>query len=348
MNTFFIAGVQRSGTTLLSVMLRKHPDIHLEEQSISFRMITAFKSSYDLLPDHLETDRQDFYSRIIENDFEGRLARLIGEEHTRSYRDLRTLLQKSIEKKLSTTGTTVWGDKAPNLQNYLSDLLLLIPGAKIIHMVRDGRANAGSIARRSYRNLSLSAQQWVDGNTFGLINRDYIGPENYLIVKYEALLDDPDATMREVCRFLSIPFTEAILDPADKEIPEEKRYVKSKIDRSKIDAFRKELSPAQIKKIERIQGPILREFGYELLSDLSPETFKYLNVRQRIWYNQVDNFRQLFRNRKIDMAKRKLVHQKIPLTKRVYAFFRVLTRDLFSQQIYKAIFNKSSCPKKKK
>ena len=44
MKSFFIAGVQRSGTTLLSVLLDNHPAVDLDGFSKAFRLITCFKN----------------------------------------------------------------------------------------------------------------------------------------------------------------------------------------------------------------------------------------------------------------------------------------------------------------
>ena len=117
MKAFFIVGVQRSGTTLLSVMLSKHPEIYLENRSVAFRIISAFRSCYDILPHNLKVDKTAFLSWIIKNDYKGRLANLLDYENIDRYSSIKELIRQSIEKRLSDHDKVVWGDKAPFLQN---------------------------------------------------------------------------------------------------------------------------------------------------------------------------------------------------------------------------------------
>jgi len=140
MNAFFIVGVQRAGTTLLSKMMSQHPEILMEPKSVGFRMITGFSNLYDLLPLNLQHDKNEFIAWLIENDTDGRLAQVIDYQNVENYESVRDLIRGSIEKKVAKAAKTVWGDKSPNLQHYLDDLLLLIPDVKILHIVRDGRA----------------------------------------------------------------------------------------------------------------------------------------------------------------------------------------------------------------
>jgi len=338
MQTFFIVGVQRSGTTLLSVMLGNHPEILLERRSIAFRIITGFKNQYDLLPHHLEASPKDFLKWLIENDEGGRLAALIDHEKIGQYSTVRELIQASISKKLSTTGKIIWGDKSPNLQHYLSDLLLLIPNAKIIHIVRDGRANAYSMAKRTPRHLLLSAQQWVDGNIFGIVNQQILGEKQYHLIHYEKLLQEPEEALRKVCDFLKISWQESVLSTVDSALPEDKRYVKNFLDQKKMDTWKDNLSENKIRKIEEIQGTLLRRLGYTTETDTTTLLSRPLSLRRRIMYNQWDNLKMLFRSKKTAMINKEMVEVRISLKSRIKKYLSNLTRDFLSFPIFKTLF----------
>ncbi|PHN08588.1 sulfotransferase family protein [Flavilitoribacter nigricans] len=340
MNTFFIAGLQRSGTTLLSVMLSKHPEICMEERAVAFRLITTLRNSYDLLPHNLEIDPEDFYRWLIETDKKQRLRTLLDHEKFSQYGSIREMIRRSIAQKLESNGKRVWGDKTPNLHMYLPEALSFFPDARFIHLVRDGRANAFSLARRSYQNLQLSAQQWVDGNMAGLVNRDLLGPERYLLIKYEELLLEPEATLQQVCHFLGLPFHEAVLDLSNKAIPDQEKYVKKTLDRSKIRAYLDHLDALQLQKVERIQGPLLQRLGYELHTKGILEQYRPLSLARRIALNQMDNLRRLFRSRQEGMVNKRYVKIRTPFLNRAYDFLRILTQDLLSRQIFKALFSR--------
>lgn len=338
MSTFFIAGVQRSGTTLLAEMLSRHPDILLERRSVGFRIISAFKSALDLLPHNLEHDEIAFLEWLVESDEGGRLASLLEESDLKSQTHIRSLIQTAISQKLSKQSKKIWGDKSPNIQFFLPDLLWLMPETKILHIVRDGRATAYSRSTRSSKSLMLSAQMWVDGNISGLVHQQVIGKNQYMIIHYEQLLQAPEQTMIEVCKFLNLGFNPAVLNLQDESTAEDERYVKSFFDQTKINKWRTQMSERQILRVESIQGPLLRRLGYALVTPGNEYNHRPLSVWKKIYYNQRNNFRQLFISKRVGMVDRKNVPIKISWKSRIYSFFRVLSQDLFSMPIFKTLF----------
>ena len=336
MNTFFIVGVQRSGTTLLSVMLGKHPDILMEKRSIVFRIITCFKNLYDLLPFNIQHPKDEFLQWLIENDKQGRLADLIDLDAIAEHRNIRSLIQHSIDKKLKQHNKQLWGDKSPNLQHYLNDLTLLMPDTKIIHIIRDGRANAYSMSRRSYQHLSLSAQYWVDGNIEGFVNQQILGEDRYKIIYYEQLLQNPEAEMKLVCQFLNLPYSSEMLALADELTSSDKSYVKNFFDTQKINTWKQALTNNQIKQVEAIQRPLLEKLNYALVN---PVKYQPLSLTRRILYNQMDNFKQLFRSKRIGMKNREKVLLRISLKNRLKIFIKTIVSDFFSRPIFKTLFS---------
>lgn len=341
---FFIVGVQRSGTTLLQKLLSKHPEVLMEKRSIAFRIITCFKNLYDLLPFNVQHNEKEILQWLIENDEKGRLAKLLDFQNIHQYEDIRALIKQSIYKKIDQNGKKIWGDKSPNLQHYINDLMLLIPEAKILHIVRDGRANAYSMSSRSYKNLELSAQEWVDGNIFGLVNQNILGNKNYKILLYENLLIDPERELKSVCDFLEIPYSATMLDLSDNKIAEEKRYVKSFFDTSKIDNWKQQISQKDLKKVESIQGTLLEKLDYKLT--MHPNNFKTLSLRRRIFLNQKDNLKLLFKRKRTGMKEQQFVEMNLSFKNRLYTFLTVLTRDFMSLPIFKSLFSRYFYKKK--
>ena len=335
---FFIVGVQRSGTTLLQSLLSKHPGISMEERAIAFRIITCFNNLYDLLPFNVAHNKEAFLKWLIENDEKGRLAALIDTQNLADYQTIQELIQQSIYKKIAEEETIIWGDKSPNAQHYIKDLKLFIPEAKFLHIIRDGRANAYSMSKRSYQNLRLSAQHWVDGNIFGLVNQDILGMDNYKILRYEDLLTNPEKELKEVCDFLEIPFNKKMLDLSNNTLQEEKQYVKSYFDTSKINAWQEQLSKKSIEQVETIQGPLLKKSGYELVTN--PAFFKILSLRKKIYINQIDNIKHLFRRKKMGMKGQEIVELELSFKNRLYTYLTVLARDFLPLPIVKALFSR--------
>lgn len=338
MKSFFIAGVQRSGTTLLSVLLDNHPMVDLDGFSKAFRLITCFKNYEKVLPLNLQHAEAEILKWKIKTDYKGRLAAFLDYENLDKYADFRAMIQASITTHLAKNGKQVWGDKSPNLQYYVMEILHLIPSAKIIHIVRDGRATAYSNSTRAHQDILLAAQAWVKGNVVALSNQQLVGKDQYLIVKYEDLLAFPEKTMREVCQFLELPFDEKMLDLTNGN--DEKNYVKSTFDTSKIHQFKKQISPKNIRKIESIQSPLLQKMGYELIFPETLNQAKPLSLYQQIFLRQKDNVKMLFRSKRMGMVDRKNVEISISWRNRLSKFLMNFGKDFFPKEVYQRLWEK--------
>lgn len=340
MKTFFIAGVQRSGTTLLSVMLSNHPEIDLDGFSTAFRLITCFKNYQEVLPLNLQYEEEEVLAWKIETDYKGRLASLLDYKNIGQYETIQELVKASIQQQLKQSNKSVWGDKAPNLQHYLADISLLLPKTKIIHIVRDGRATAYSHAQRAHKHILLAAQEWVNGNVAALVNQKMVGKSRYLIVKYEDLLTEPEQLARQICTFLDISFDKKMLDMAANQPEKEaERYVKSKFDRSKITQFKTQIPTKTLRKIERIQGPLLKKMGYELMFPEALSAARPLSLTKRMFLNQMDNVRMLFRSKRMGMVNRKNVEVPISFRNRWSKFVMAFGRDFLPHPLFRRLFS---------
>ncbi|MEL6655878.1 MAG: sulfotransferase [Bacteroidota bacterium] len=341
---FFITGLQRSGTTLLSFMLSNHPAVFLDEYSLGFRIIQALKTNYSrVLPKHLDLTEEEIISQLVEHDYKGRLRQLIDVTKLEEVDSVRALITRSIQQKLQKEGRSYWGDKSPGLQHWLPELLLLMPQAKLIHIVRDGRATAASMRKRARKHLMWSAQRWVDGNLTALQHQYILGKEQMLVIRYEDLLTDPEGSMGRICTFLDLDFDPLVLDLSQHQrTGGDQSYVQDRLSSSKIDSYRKELSVNEIRQLERIQGPLLQKLGYELENAFRAKDFCSLSTGRRIWLNQWTNFKALFRRKDIRMENWQLVEVSIPFRKRLGYFLRMLARDVLSKQIFLTLFDRKT------
>ena len=216
------------------MLLGDHPQILLYPDSYGFRLVACFDQLNAVWPHNLKSSKEEIYRWIISNDYKGRLKKLLDLENLGQYNDLRSLVASSIEKKLSEANRTRYGDKIPNMHHYLDDLLMLFPEAKIIHIVRDGRAVAFSAFQRGKKNLLLAAQAWVDGTIQGMVNQSKLGPGQYHMVRYEDLLSQPEQTLNELCLFLQLPYDQRMLQSNQAEDQrDETKYVKPSLDTKK-------------------------------------------------------------------------------------------------------------------
>jgi len=112
------------------------------------------------------------------------------------------------------------------------------------------------VQRRAYKYL------WYVGNSKRAYD-DHQGPK--VLVRYEELRADTLGTMERIYSSLGIPVDEAELSEAVKKyswenIPEEEKGEGRFYRKAKPGGWREDLTPEQVKVVERITAPLLEEF----------------------------------------------------------------------------------------
>ncbi len=226
MNPFvFIVGCPRSGTTLLRHILMAHPQIAVTPEShwIPF----WFEERRGLTPDGMVTP--ELINLLLEHPRFARLrigreqlAGLMGNGHPLSYSAFVTGILDLYGKRKH---KPLVGDKTPQYVRRMPTLHSLWPGARFIHLVRDGRdiwlsiANWSKTPRTRLAALSTwkddpvsTAALWWEWNVrLGRESGKSLGPELYYEVRYECLVADPQEESSALCAFLSVPYDEAML-----------------------------------------------------------------------------------------------------------------------------------------
>lgn len=99
-----------------------------------------------------------------------------------------------------------WAEKTPKHIHKLERIFSLVPDAKVVIMLRDGRDVACSIRDRT-GSLIGGIQRWVTDNTAGL---PYWDDPRVHVVRYEDLVAHFEATMRNVMVFLKEEYEQEI------------------------------------------------------------------------------------------------------------------------------------------
>ncbi len=121
------------------------------------------------------------------------------------------LLKHNLQK------SDIWCSKDPLYTDQLPLINRLLPNAKIIVMVRDGRASVYSLLKNNNYDISPKAfikdlKAWNTMYEKIVLDCQIIGAHLCKIVRYEDLVDDIEKSMRNICRHLGIQFTPAFLN----------------------------------------------------------------------------------------------------------------------------------------
>jgi hypothetical protein len=207
----FLAGADRSGTTLLYAILASHPRISMQRRTNMWRY---FDGRYGDLKDDANLDRclRDMrgYRRLrgLEPDIERIRREFVAGDRT--YGRLFALFHEHQAERL---GRPRWGDKSLHTEHHAARILAEHPDARVLHIVRDPRDRYASVRRRHGRDVSQLASatgRWLASTRTGLRNVRRF-PSRYRLIRYEDLVRDPERTVRGVCDFIGEAFDPRLL-----------------------------------------------------------------------------------------------------------------------------------------
>lgn len=277
--SIFIGGCGRSGTTLLRIMLGEHPEIFSgPELNVHTNIIYALENRFVFLPKKTYLLYDKSILQDIADKFEFSPEKII------NIRDRSTCLAHFIDQLLCQVALKnnkkIWLEKTPKNVTILSFIFRYFPRSKFIHIIRDGRdvvcslrnhpayvwKDGKKISSNINRSIEECSIRWVSDVCSGLRFR---GSDQYFEIKYEDLVHNPDEILRKVCKFLGVNFEQSMLayhTNFDKK-NETKHFLPSanaveKLNDSKIDRWKKDLSFDEAKVFESIAGNLLKKLGY--------------------------------------------------------------------------------------
>ena len=191
-----IGGCGSSGTTLLRAMLDRHPAITCGPESTVFlRRVSSpadIGCRYGFRADEIET-----WQRC-----------------SRSQAEFIDLFQRAC---LGRARKSVWADKTPENVMRFDFVRSHFPGARLVHVIRDGRDVACSLRsqpwmkkpKRAGRDtLAYCFDYWVERVSAG---QRFRSDPQYTEVRYEHLVRDPETTMRALVSFLRVDWSDDVL-----------------------------------------------------------------------------------------------------------------------------------------
>ena len=276
----FILGKGRSGTTLLQSLLNSHPNIVAPPES---KFVVLHRAKFGGIKKWTEKNVHEFVAALFSEFFFYHTWKIDRQKLTDFLLSAVDVLDYSLACKMvyySIRGNKqdiiLISDKNPFYAIFIPELRKVFPEAKYIHLVRDPRDNVLSTLKAyGGTNPTFMSWQWLIHNR--IIEEDKRNyPEQYFSLLYENMVKDIDGTMKSICVFLGIPYSEAMKDINREELKstyagDPAAFIKNKesmlapINTGNIDKWKKEMSAAQIAIVERITGKFAHEkYGYEM------------------------------------------------------------------------------------
>ena len=269
---FFIVGAQRSGTTMLRLMLNSHPNLFVPFES---KFITEY---YRRLEEYGDLSEKNNIHRLLQDIAKEpfvKKGKLIENQQaviTKSISTYAELISEIFSTAAQDMGKIRWGDKTPSYVTEIDIIHKLFPNAKIIHLVRDGRDVAVSLSKLDWGTTHIPrlANDWrwktILAHKMGAMLNG-----NYLEIKYEQLVKNPRIVLQKICDFLDEPYSDEMLqytDHAQHNMPSESlKWHKTSIQpptTSRMFVWKHSMSKSDQIIFEQIAGDALAIFGYQL------------------------------------------------------------------------------------
>lgn len=274
---FFIIGSERSGTTLLMVMLGQHPRLAVPEVSwyyprfrkylhtygdlskpANFRvlaeeMIFGLKTPFFGLSPNPRTIVDEILSRAQSQTFGG-------------------LFDAILSWYAASKNKPRWGEKTPHNLFFAREILQDFPKAQFVHLTRDGRDVAAEQIDSAFgpTNVYAAAKIWKRTIRVAEELRAVVPSPQWLDISYESLVSRPEDSLRKVSEFLDEEYSPALLDFHKGEIAQRRAQTKDHrplgdpVNPSHIGKYKRLLSLRDQQIFADVAGGELRESGYDV------------------------------------------------------------------------------------
>jgi hypothetical protein len=245
----FLVGSERSGTTMLRLMLDHHPDIAFNLES---EFLVSNISAAGVFPDLVS------YRQML------RESRVFRHSHFNVPEDLDfpALANDFLRQKLERDGKRLVG---ATVHRGFSKLRYLWPRAKYIYLLRDGRDVACSVVDIGWAgNVFVGAKWWIDAEREWAEYQKFLTRDQWIEIRYEDLVANSEAQLRRICDFIGVDFSERMYD-----YTETSSY--SLPDPAESFKWRSKVPAGDLQLLEARLGLQLAARGYEPSCETPPE-----------------------------------------------------------------------------
>jgi hypothetical protein len=259
----------------------------------------------------LLADEMDIAAAIFACQEQGILAARIAPAHRRAATELvdglgdastnpAVLFAAAVHQLAQTAGKQIPCEQTPRYIFYARALLEIYPAAQIVHMVRDPRAVMASQKMRwqrrrlaadgvkvpRYQSLRVwvnyhpytVARLWSQATSAALALAQH---PRVTLVKFEDLLQQPEATVRQLCGRLGLSYEAGMLDVGQINSSHQSSAggARRGLQTAAIDTWRQILSRTEAAIAERRSGQLMDRFGYKSSAAVAPSPLGELGHR---------------------------------------------------------------------
>jgi hypothetical protein len=294
---FFLVGFQRSGTTMLRLMLNAHPELAVPHDSARLWFNYRDKAgSYKNSPADAMRMIDDLLCEPRIKAWKTELPReqIFADPLPVTFPEI---MRRFHEVYARAQGKRMWGDKNTGTLTELDQLDRMFPACKVIHLVRDGRDCALSHLSKEYvygyANVLRVALEWREQVTLCRKMGAMLPADRYMEIRYEDLLASPERELRKICHFLGVGYAAEMLTyyrTVSSNVPDDRRGLWPLLDQppqaANVNKWKTKMSGADRAIFQRHAGALLTHYGYEALPNSMTNVGRWrelwLHIHERI------------------------------------------------------------------
>jgi hypothetical protein len=267
----FLVGHPRSGTTFLGRLLGSHPDIGYWEEADLLRFAIWYATELTRLHHHLRVDATMDPLALSHQSTRDQLELAQDEQHQANLAamdDMRFALRRLQLAFNEQSGKRLLLEKTPTAVVEIQHLDVLLPDARVIHIMRDPRDIAASTVAWMQRTgwpdwlgeldedpVRATALQWKEMVGQGLSGAARIGAERVITVRHEDVIADARREVERLLGFLGLSWSPRLDD-----------FLRTGhgagLDKETVGRWRERLTPEQVDTVVQEVGPMMDELGY--------------------------------------------------------------------------------------
>ena len=235
----FLVGSERSGTTLLRLMLDHHPEIAFDKE---FDYAVTMVSDTGVRP-----PTRAYRSWVV-------TVRGMKYEVNPSLAYQQLVNDFLRQKRVASGGKPCVG---ATIHRNFDRSRFLWPEATYIHLVRDPRDVARSVVQKEWAgNVYQAAEYWLDAERCWESLAGHLSEDQAIEVRYENLVTDAETVLSAICGFMGLRYSPAMLEYS----ADAPQYPAP--DPSLVAQWRTAMAPRDIALVEIRTGPLLQRRGY--------------------------------------------------------------------------------------
>lgn len=298
----FIVGSGRSGTTLLRAMCDAHPDLAVTHEAHFVAALGRHHRRYE----RGGSFASEQFVADLYGDAKFRQVGVKREEIEDAFRScppqgFADAVRRVFAVHARGRGKSRSGDKTPGYVLRIPLLARLLPEARFVHIIRDGRdvATAFSEVRFGPSSAGQAAIYWKRRVLRGRRAGRALGPGRYLEVRYDELVAEPETVLTQVCGFIGLAFDRAMLryhEASDRSVADtgvaEAHQRLLLPPTAGLRNWRQEMPAEDVRLFEAVAGDLLEDLGYPRSSpvaarlDRAGACWQWLRWQgHRAWYN---------------------------------------------------------------